>query len=243
MMIIRGRLKPATTYRYILIVWLIQLIRTTQKSRCVWATLSITFPFRVAVDRPRPKSRAVKFEPRYHEVAFWVLVSHANPISMQVLGDINSKAKHTCRSMILIATPTMSTTEVLQEMLKALIYGCDISVHSNGVNHGLDQGRRLSIRISTIGADGCIGTISRSKSEIVMVSDRAIIIDTNAVPGWSRTTLWLQLCRRRGFRSSIHSRSISSQCTVCQSLSFHRARLHGRQKLFRISDLCLSLGE
>ena len=245
MIIIRGRLKPATTYRYSSNC-LANSVDTDYPTPGAYGVpmccLSIAFPFRVAVNRPNPKSRAVGFEPHYHVVAFRVLVSNANPISIHVLGDIKSKAEHTSRSMILIATPTMSPIEVLQEMGEALIYGRDISVHSNGVNHGLDQRRRLSIRISMIGADSCISTTSRSKSETVGVFDRATAVDTNAVPGRSRTIPWLQVDRRRGVRSSTHSRSITSQCTVCQSLSFHRARLHGCYKLFQISDLCLSLG-
>ena len=77
MMIIKCRLKPATTYGCLANSLANSVDTDYQKEQLV---LSLNcLPFWVAVDRPNPKSRVFKLEPRYHIVAFRVLVSNANP--------------------------------------------------------------------------------------------------------------------------------------------------------------------
>ena len=100
--------------------------------------------------------------------------------------------------VVLVATPTVSTIEVSQDVREIRISEHDRWVDAESIDHGRDQRRRLTLWIfAIIFDDDCIsilpnfdrsGECLRSESVVVGMLDWAFFRYTLAVPG-----LWMHL--------------------------------------------------
>ena len=122
----------------------------------------------------------LKRKPSSSRLLIWVLVIRAISISAP---EIHAEAKHAWRPMVFIATPAVSAIETSQDISEPRVPHLDHRVVPESVDHGLDQGRRLGVRISVVVSDDCISILPdsqrswkrlRSKPEGVRVLDRAI---------------------------------------------------------------------
>ena len=106
--------------------------------------------------------------------------------------EVHTKAKHACRSMILVTTTTVLIIKVSQDVREVGISDGNQWVGAKRVDHGYDQRRRFGIwMFAIIFGDGCIsimpdldssGKWLRSEPVVVGMLNWAVSRYTGAVP-------------------------------------------------------------
>lgn len=144
--------------------------------------------------------RIISLNLKHEPCPIRVLVVRVNTTSIITL-KIQPMAKHACRPVIFIATATVGTIEVSQDVREMRISEHDRWIDDESIDHCLDQRRRLALWTSVIiFNDDCISILPnfyrsgedlRSESVVVGMRYWAFFRYTRAVPG-----LWMLLCFR-----------------------------------------------